>query len=255
MVAPITAGTSVSAPALGGSSALGWAGLGLEAVGGIAGAISSGRQAHKQRQFERKMYRHRYQWAVEDVKAAGLNPAMLYGGGAGSVPSVSAQQRENPVRGIANSALQLMLAKREMQNVDADTELKLATAISQRESARGSAALADTYEQQAEFSGQTAAANLSNLIKQGEYIGSQIKNLEADSRLKGQTLEFNKELQPLLVRAQSLANAIQQYNLPEAAASAKLWEELGGSGKLVEMVLDKVPGLGSAYRAWKGYKK
>lgn len=64
-------------------------------IGGLLGMASGGMQqalaageAAKQRDWAEKMYKHRYRWTTEDMKAAGLNPmlAAAHGGGAGSVP-------------------------------------------------------------------------------------------------------------------------------------------------------------------------
>lgn len=51
---------------------------GVAAAGGIAGAISSARQAAKNRRFQEKMYKHRYQYQRDDMLAAGLNPTLMF---------------------------------------------------------------------------------------------------------------------------------------------------------------------------------
>ena len=73
-------------------------------MGGAAGAIAgagaimdiitpfmnvghSALQAGKQRDWTEHAMRHRYRWAVEDLRKAGLNPILAYGHGPGNVPT------------------------------------------------------------------------------------------------------------------------------------------------------------------------
>ena len=76
-------------------------GMGLGAAGGgmALGEISKGihnlvaknwRRKEQRRAFERavKAYRHRYQWTMEDMRKAGLNPILAARGGIGGVGSV-----------------------------------------------------------------------------------------------------------------------------------------------------------------------
>ena len=75
-------------------------------------------QAQKQMDFQREMSNTSWQRAVEDMKAAGLNPALAYmQGGASSAVGAQAQtsstdqkaslQRERLIFGLANSAIQM----------------------------------------------------------------------------------------------------------------------------------------------------
>jgi len=63
---------------------VGIAGAGL--LGGILGNKASAEEAQRNRRFQRKMYKHRYQYTVEDMRRAGLNPALAYQQGGGLCP-------------------------------------------------------------------------------------------------------------------------------------------------------------------------
>lgn len=56
------------------------------ALGGVIGAIASAKAASKQMAFQKEMYRNRYQYTMDDMEAAGLNPMLAANLGGGSVP-------------------------------------------------------------------------------------------------------------------------------------------------------------------------
>lgn len=59
---------------------LGFGGTGLT-------ALVSSAEAQRQRDFARKMYKHRYQYQMEDMRKAGLNPILSYRQGAPGGPA------------------------------------------------------------------------------------------------------------------------------------------------------------------------
>lgn len=54
--------------------------------GGLLGNKASAEEAARNRRFQRRMYKHRYQYTVEDMRKAGLNPALAYQQGGGLCP-------------------------------------------------------------------------------------------------------------------------------------------------------------------------
>ena len=86
----------------------GWA-----AAGQVAGELAStgmqaffnAAEAKKARSFAKKMYKHRYQYAMEDMRQAGLNPILVASGGlSGSTGSVPSAQIGKPNLGQAATA-------------------------------------------------------------------------------------------------------------------------------------------------------
>lgn len=68
---------------------LGIAGLGVGIAGSIASAITSAKEAKKQRKFIRQMRATAYQATMKDMRAAGLNPILAYRTGPTSTAGAS----------------------------------------------------------------------------------------------------------------------------------------------------------------------
>lgn len=92
----------------------------------------SAQQAEVQREYETQMSNTAYQRQVADMKNAGINPALMYGGSASgaSTPSVASpssvdagQPSLNPL-GLLAQIQQLSLLKAQKDNIKADTEKK-----------------------------------------------------------------------------------------------------------------------------------
>lgn len=89
----------------------------LGAAAGLLSTIGSGmfsaRQAKSQMRFQRDMYKQRYQFQVEDLKKAGLNPMLAYQQAAPAGPGGAMGQMDvaDPI-GAAASALALKQAIR-----------------------------------------------------------------------------------------------------------------------------------------------
>lgn len=107
----------------------------------VGGAISNhyaGKQMDKQAQINENMYKHRYQWAAEDLKAANLNPIIaaqggfgassasvgVVGGGSGNIGSYvnSARKIDEVDKKLADSQILNNIATRD--NIGQDTDLK-----------------------------------------------------------------------------------------------------------------------------------
>lgn len=100
-------------------------------LGSVAGSILTGlfnqNSANQQMAFQKDMRSTQYQTATEDMKKAGLNPMLAFSqGGAGTPSGASAQMPDmgDSVSHGVSSAIQAAMMKSQMENVQADTQLK-----------------------------------------------------------------------------------------------------------------------------------
>ena len=111
------------------------------AIGGVTSLIGGHQQntaaaeaADKQMAFQKESAQHSYQWAMQDMAKAGLNPILAYKqGGAGTLSGSSytpqnigaaAATGASAGAGVASSALQASRNQAELANIAADTALK-----------------------------------------------------------------------------------------------------------------------------------
>lgn len=137
-------------------------------IGGIASAwgqhqanTQADTSAVRQMDFQKETLQHQYQWGMEDMKKAGLNPILAYKQGGAGTASGSSYTPQNvgsaAVSGAStavSSALASSAQKTQLENIAADTRLKGAQditqaalqtqAMAQADQARSSSALAKT---------------------------------------------------------------------------------------------------------------
>lgn len=106
-------------------------GAGAGLLGGILQNSAAKSAASKQMAFQKETLQHQYQWGMEDMRKAGLNPILAYKqGGAGSA-SGSSYTPQNigsaAVQGAStaqSSALATRAQTEQLKNIVADTRLK-----------------------------------------------------------------------------------------------------------------------------------
>lgn len=104
-----------------------WSGLSsvlspLASIGGSLWSSSQNRSsAADSINFQREVLQNRNQWAVADLKAAGLNPILAAGATSSGSAAGATSVTENPANQLSQSAIQLRqlkLAERQQQNQD-----------------------------------------------------------------------------------------------------------------------------------------
>lgn len=88
-------------------------------VGGIIGNRSRSQEAAKNRRFQERMRNTEWQAGVEDMKRAGINPALAYSQGGASSPSGSMASQDDVVSPAISSGMQGKRLSEEIANMRA----------------------------------------------------------------------------------------------------------------------------------------
>lgn len=117
-------------------------GAGADIVGGAISTALAVKEAKRQRKWATKQYKHRYQWQMEDMRKAGLNPILMSMSGAGSTPGGQAARiPDMGSRGFSARGMAMAQHERQMN-------LLTEQAHHQREAARHQGHLGDLANQQ-----------------------------------------------------------------------------------------------------------
>lgn len=152
-------------------------------------------------------YKHRYQWAVEDMRNAGLNPILAATNGiGGSISGASAASvGMSDIGSTMNSAKAASAAERQAKNAEhlavSQIEKNIAEADSTRQSTHGTVLqngiLANdlnlreqTYEKRLGYELEKMGLELENLRLQGSYLSSGILNNIASANQSNSAASF-----------------------------------------------------------------
>lgn len=152
-------------------------------------------------------YKHRYQWAVEDMRNAGLNPVLAATNGiGGSISGASAASvGMSDIGSTMNSAKAASAAERQAKNAEnlavSQIEKNVAEADSVRQSTHGTVLqngiLANdlnlreqTYEKRLGYELEKMNLELENLRLQGSYLSSGVLNNIASANQSNSAASF-----------------------------------------------------------------
>lgn len=220
----------------------------LPAVGGLAGSLFSSSQnqasARAAIDFQREVLQNRNQWAVEDLRKAGLNP-ILAAGTTQSTAQGATSITENPATSAVQSYLgakQASLASRQQLNQDAIARAQVSVLQSQAEANSAKAAkdyqdIAESkervgiYAPQAQSYGASAEVNRANV----GYINKMSTNLDYQAKQIISNLETAKKERDLLVAQAQSASTQSARNVSEArlADANKRVSDLVAEGKKI----------------------
>lgn len=206
----------------------------VNAVGGLIGGAMSNKAnsaaAAQANAWNVENYQHRYQWTMDDLKKAGLNPilAATSGGLTGNVngaAALSSPDMASSLGSIGNTlnnssaiAIQKKQANAQIANLQADTEVKTATATSQL---MNNEFFKDTYANRVKMIDQY----VENARKQGKYIDAQTQNALKDLAVKDTVMSLN-----LAKAGEATANSARSY--AEAGFTNRQSDFLAKNGRL-----------------------
>lgn len=198
-------------------------GAGASLLGNLFSGSSNARQSERN-------YKHRYQWEVQDLKKAGLNPSLAYGHNA-PIPPVQPLEPlgDSAVKGAqaASSArqtqLQADLIKEQTnllraQSADLVEGIKIKNALmfSQTQQAGASAGL--TMKQQEALELTMDSLKLDNEYKKAT-LSDRIAMIQAELKKKGIEMDYLQ-----------IQKALGELTKPRLQSEAQFFNTLGGAG-------------------------
>ncbi|UOK21019.1 DNA pilot protein [Chifec microvirus UA13_18] len=228
-----------------------WSGLSsvLSPLASIGGSLWSSSQNQASAQdsinFQREVLQNRNQWAVADLKKAGLNPILAAGATSSGSAAGATSQTENPASGLSNSAIaahQLRLQERQQKNNDlvAQSQAELNSAKALREAKEvediGQKLESGWYQSNVELFGANAAQSRANANVLQERVGvlrqevlesqqrvnhikSEIAYLEQQRRESNSRIQLNAVNARLSDAQTALSAANRQYTQSQTQLS------------------------------------
>lgn len=205
----------------------------LGAVGGLLANKSREREAEKNRDFQAEMSGTSYQRAMQDMKAAGLNPMLAYSQGGASVPVGAMAQVEN-IGASAAAAYQQQLSG-EAAEQQADTSEAVGTATIEK--TKQEISNLQSTKEQVEAITRNLGEEYQNLIKQGYNLTEAGNKIRAEvDKLIAETRNLNWEM--LRIEADTQLKRIQGALGGLDLSAAQSVDNLGREAGQLKPVVD-----------------
>jgi len=170
--------------------------------------IWSGRQAAEdQRSWDENVYKHRYQWQMQDMRKAGLNPMLSFMQSPGSGPSTQAADTGDSFMSGVSSAASARRVTKEMELMDAQIRKTNAEA----DLTGKTMPPADPWRILYELFGKSGVSSIGSTARSVvDYVGDTVKTFP----LKPQEKPYRQAVQALTERQREQLRKKGSYTRP-----------------------------------------
>jgi len=204
-------------------SGMDWGGVGSAVIGAGLDYASASAAARQQYKYQKRMYKHRYQWQVQDMKKAGINPMLSATQGAPVPGSVQAPAFEGLGSKAVGAYQQAKVVRAQKDNLEADTDLKGTTSAKNIADARETVVRTAAMEAQLPYSAKNAEVDSLSKDRNFQIMGRQLEKLGYEVGSAKLNLQQQEKIMPLLVRSQDLINQGMAADLVRKNVYSQLW--------------------------------
>lgn len=193
-------------------------GGGISAFGSAQANKASAAAAQAQMDFQKEAMQHSYQWAMADMKKAGLNPMLAYQRGGASALSGASYQPVNELAGLGagiqegvNSAIVVRRQNQELKNMKATVDQTKAATLREK----SATSLNKELERKANFDAKASYYNVEHIrAGMAGARASETRSMIDEAFFKSQGGQFARKMELYGNSAASVTRALPNFLRP-----------------------------------------